>query len=108
MHKKLVAVFTAMLVGGILTAGALFAQEQTLQGTVTDAMCGMQHRGANAAACLKGCVGKGSKYALVVGDKVYELTGQEAELAKIGAGTAKVTGKVDGLKVAVSSVSPVS
>ena len=44
----------------------------------------------------------------MVGDKVYELSGKEDELAKIGAAKAKVTGKVDGMKVEVSSVAPVS
>ena len=106
--KQLMSFLGALLIGGVLAAGTLFAQNQTLEGTVSDAMCGAKHMGANAAACMKGCVGNGSKYALVVGDKVYELTGKEADLAKIGPAKAKVTGKVDGMKVTVASVAPVS
>jgi hypothetical protein len=101
-----------LLVGTVLMGGSLavatFAADTTLEGTVTDAMCGATHKGANAAACMKGCVGKGSKYGLVVGDKVYELTGQEDALAKIGPAKAKVTGSVDGMKVEVKSVTPAS
>jgi hypothetical protein len=44
----------------------------------------------------------------VVGDKVYELSGKEDELAKLGPTRARVTGKVDGMKIAVSSVGPAS
>ena len=106
--KRLMAFLGALLIGGVLAAGTLFAQNQTLEGTVTDIMCGAKHMGANAATCMKGCVSQGSKYGLVVGDKVYELTGKEADLEKIGPAKAKVTGKVDGMKVTVTSVAAVS
>jgi hypothetical protein len=107
MRKSLKAVFGAVLMAGALTVGAL-AADQTLEGTVTDAMCGAKHHGDDAAACIKGCVSHGSKYGLVVGDKVYELSGKEDDLAKLGAGKAKVTGTVNGMKVDVKSVAPAS
>ena len=106
--KGMMVFLGTALLGGVLAVSTLAAQTKTLEGTVTDAACGMQHKGANAAACLKGCISKGGKYALVVGDKVYELSGKEDDLAKIGAAKAKVTGKVDGMKVEVSSVAPLS
>ena len=43
-------------------------------GKVSDAMCGKAHMMSGSdAACTRACVAKGSKYALVVGDKVYTL-----------------------------------
>jgi len=61
----------AMLSGLTVTA---FAKDKAYTGTVSDAMCGAKHAmPGDAAACTRGCVSKGSKYALVVGDKVYTL-----------------------------------
>jgi hypothetical protein len=62
----------------------------------------------DAAACTRGCVAKGSKYALVVGNKVYTLeTGDKDALATLDkqAG-AKVTvmGTEKGKAITVSSV----
>jgi hypothetical protein len=50
------------------------AKNQSYTGVVSDAMCGAKHMMAgDDASCTRGCVGKGSKYALIVGDKVYTL-----------------------------------
>lgn len=106
--KRMRVFLGTAVIGGILAVGTLVAQTETLEGTLSDASCGMKHKGANAAACMKGCINNGGKYALVVGDKVYELSGKEDELAKLGPAKAKVTGKVDGMKIAVSAVAPVS
>jgi hypothetical protein len=44
---------------------------QTLTGRVSDAMCGANHMmSGEASECARVCIRKGSKYALVVGDKV--------------------------------------
>jgi hypothetical protein len=51
---------------------AFAAKAATFTGTVSDSMCGAKHMG-DPAQCTRGCVSKGSKYALVVGDKVYTL-----------------------------------
>ncbi len=112
--KRMVAFLGTAVIGGVLAVGTLVAQTtpvaqtQTMEGTLTDAMCGMKHKGANAASCMKGCVTNGSAYAIVVGDKVYELSGKGDELAKLGPVKVKVTGKVDGMKIAVDSVAAVS
>jgi hypothetical protein len=84
-------------------------KSQTLTGEVSDAMCGAQHQmSGNAADCARSCVKHGSKYALVVGDKVYTLeTSDKTALGKLNdlAGAkAKVTGDVDGTTIAVKSV----
>jgi len=84
-------------------------KSQTLTGQVSDAMCGAKHEmPTKAAECTRGCMKHGSKYALVVGDKVYTLeTSDQSALDKLNelAGAkAKVTGEVDGNTVTVKSV----
>jgi hypothetical protein len=86
------------------------ASKQTLSGVVSDTMCGAKHMMEGSPAdCTRACVGKGSKYALVVGDKVYTLdtSDQKAldQLNKLAGEKAKVTGTVNGDTIAVSSVS---
>jgi len=57
-----------------LTVSAFAAKASTYTGTVSDSMCGAKHAmPGDDAGCTRGCVSKGSKYALVVGDKVYTL-----------------------------------
>jgi hypothetical protein len=58
----------------------------------------------SAAECTRACVKQGTKYALVVGKKVYTLEGHEAELEKVAGMRATVKGKVSGETVAVQSV----
>jgi hypothetical protein len=91
-----------------LTVSA-FAKGKTFTGTVSDAMCGAKHAMAgDAAACTRGCVSKGSKYALVVGDKVYTLeTSDNAALAtldKQAGAKVTVTGTEKDNTIRVSSV----
>jgi hypothetical protein len=98
-----------MLVGLAVVPALAAGKSQTLTGEVSDAMCGAKHQmPGNAAECTRACIKHGSKYALVVGDKVYTLeTSDKAALAKLNdlAGAkAKVTGEVDGDTVNVKSV----
>ena len=85
---------------------------QTYIGRVSDAMCGAEHMeaGATAADCTRDCVSKGSKYALVVGEKVYTLDGEDKaaldELNKLADQRAKITGIATGDTIQVSSVVP--
>jgi hypothetical protein len=63
-----------VLVAGLGVSSAFAAKAQTFTGTVSDSMCGAKHAMPGSdAACTRACVGKGSKYALVTGDKVYTL-----------------------------------
>lgn len=84
--------------------------KQTMTGVVSDSMCGAKHMMEGGdAACARACVGKGSKYALVVGDKVYTLeTSDKAalgQLDKLAGQKAKISGTVSGDSIQVSSVS---
>jgi hypothetical protein len=72
-------------------------------------MCGAKHAMAgDAAGCTRACVSKGSKYALVVGDKVYTLeTSDKAALAtldKQAGEKATVTGTEKDGTIMVASV----
>jgi len=98
------------MLAGLAVLPALAAgKSQTLTGEVSDAMCGAKHEmPGKAADCTRGCVKHGSKYALVVGDKVYTLETSDKEvldkLDALAGAKAKVTGEVDGTTVAVKSV----
>ena len=86
------------------------AKTQTYTGIVSDAMCGKKHMmEGDPAACLRACVQKGSKYALVVGDKVYTLDtddkATQAMLDKLANQTATVKGEANGDEIVVKSVS---
>jgi hypothetical protein len=104
----------AVLIGIVAVFGTLAAfvpasasDKQTLTGTVSDAMCGAQHMTASAEECTRTCVGRGAKYMLVVGDKVYALNTSDktilAVLDKQAGKNATVTGTVNGVGVDVSS-----
>jgi hypothetical protein len=86
-----------------------FAASKSFTGTVSDSMCGAKHAmPGNAAECTRGCVSKGSKYALVVGDKVYTLeTSDKAALDtldKQAGSKATVTGTEKDNTITVNSV----
>ena len=104
--KSLVAL---LVVGAWLaTAGLVLAQDQTMEGTLSNTHCGLKHSAPNAseAGCVNACIGaQNAKYALVVGDKVYTLEGgDKAEYQKLAGLSTKVTGHVDGMTIHVTSV----
>lgn len=96
-----------LMIAGLMASSAFAAGGKTFTGTVSDAMCGAKHMG-DAASCTRTCVSKGSKYALVVGDKVYTLeTSDKAALAtldKQAGAKATVTGTEKDNTITVSSV----
>src|SRR5579864_8364932 len=96
-----------LLIAGLGVSSSFAASGKTFTGTVSDAMCGAKHMGP-AAECTRGCVSKGSKYALVVGDKVYTLETSDkdalATLDKQAGAKATVTGTEKDNSIAVSSV----
>jgi len=110
VNRIAAAVLGMQMLAGLGAVPALAAgRSQTLTGEVSDAMCGAKHEmPGNAAECTRGCVKHGSKYALVVGDKVYTLeTSDKTALGKLNdlAGAkAKVTGEVAGDTITVKSV----
>src|SRR5258708_19908842 len=88
----------------------LVGRKQTFTGEVGDAMCGRKHMEGTPAECTHTCVSHGSKYALVVGEKIYILdTADKAALATLDQQAGKnatVTGVLNGDTIEVSSVAP--
>jgi hypothetical protein len=72
------------------------AAPQTFTGVITDTMCGRNHAMMNVtpdAKCVVECIkhGKNSKYALLVGEKLYVLSDQQTP-EKFAAKKVKVAG----------------
>jgi hypothetical protein len=107
--QQFAAIVAALVFGSTLIAFAA-DKPQSFTGKVSDAMCGIAHMMSGSEAdCTHACVGKGSRYALVVGDKVYTLdTSDKAALGmldKLAGGNAKVSGTLNGDTIEVASVS---
>ena len=109
--RKMMIVVAAV---GMFAAITIQSQAQdagtdtTLTGVVSDAACGAKHSMTNmsAADCTRMCVKAGQGFALVVGDKTYNLRGDSADLDKYAAQKVTVKGKLKGNTVAVDSVTP--
>jgi hypothetical protein len=102
-----------LLMGSALAISAAVAADkpQSFTGQISDAMCGASHMmEGTAAGCTRACVAKGSKYALIVGDKVYTLDAKDKaaldQLDKLAGAAAKVTGTANGDSIEVTSVAP--
>ena len=103
-----------LLLGAAVLAQKSFAQygesgapkrgSETLEGVITDSMCGASHGSKDAAKCTMACVNGGKGWALAVGDKVYTLEGRMAGISSLAGKKAKVTGRVTGNEINVTSV----
>lgn len=106
IQKFTMGMTTLALAGLGLLAYA--AGTQTLTGEISDSMCGAKHMMADKAACTQACVKKGSKYALVSGDKVYTIESSdksvEDKLNTLAGEKAKVTGTVSGETISATKV----
>lgn len=82
----------------IAAAALMFAAgKQTFTGTITDSMCGGDHKAMNMGAddkCVIACVKAGAKYALWDGKTAYVLSDQTTP-EKFAAKKVKVTGTLD-------------
>lgn len=110
LRKMIVALAVAVIFGtmAIHSQAQDTATDTALTGIVSDALCGAKHSmtSMSAADCMRMCVKGGQGFALVVGDKVYNLRGDSAELDKYAAQKVTVKGKLKGNSVAVDSVTP--
>ena len=102
---------TVVLSTGLaVVPGVAAGNTQTFTGKVSDAMCGAKHMegGLAPAACVRACVQKGAKYALVVGDKVYTLDSSDkatlASLDKAAGTSTTVKGTLNGDTIEVASI----
>lgn len=106
---KVNAIFAIALFLSLVAPAFGAGKGQTLTGTVSDAMCGAKHQmPGKPGDCARMCVQHGSKYTLVVGDKVYTLeTTDKTALEKLNdlAGAkATVSGDVEGETITVKTV----
>lgn len=96
----------------VLAASSAFASKlQTFTGTVGDAVCGAKHTmDGDDISCLRTCIRRGSKYDLVVGEKVYVLNFKDQSVAdsldKLASqqARAQVKGEESGGTIEVQSV----
>lgn len=106
LRKLLIGIAWIILVS---IAAIAANKPETFTGEVSDSMCGAKHMmEGSKAECTRACVGKGSSYALVVGDKVYALHTVDkaalAQLDKLAGEQAKITGIADGETIQVSGI----
>jgi hypothetical protein len=103
----------AISLAAVLAASSAFAAKtQTFTGSVGDAVCGAKHTmDGDEISCLRTCVQRGSKYDLVVGDKVYILDIKDKSSAdaldKLAGQQVKVKGEASGDTIEVQSVAAV-
>jgi hypothetical protein len=98
-----------IVMAGLAVSSAFSATAKTFTGKVSDSMCGAKHmESSDEAGCTRVCVGKGAKYALVSGDKVYTLdTNDKAALTtldKQAGAKVTVTGTQKDNTITVTSV----
>ena len=105
---KAILVLAAAVLAPLVILAQASADQKTLTGVVSDAMCGQTHmmKDKPAADCLRYCVKQGTKCALVAGKSVYTLEGHEADLDKYAAQKVTVKGMMKGETITVESVLP--
>jgi hypothetical protein len=98
-------IFVPLFAGAALVFAA--AAPKTYTGVITDTMCGKDHAMMNIkpdSKCVAECVKSGSKYALLEGSNVYELSDQKTP-EKFAGQKVKVTGTLEGQTIQVKSIS---
>jgi hypothetical protein len=90
---------------GLLTRTA-WSATQTLDGIISDSMCGKKHMmpGKSDAQCIQECVKAGSKYVLVVGEKLYTLDAKAQTIAPFSGKRVQIQGELKGAILSVQSI----
>jgi hypothetical protein len=83
-----------------------FASTQALAGVISDDMCKSKHMmpGHSDADCARACVKSGSKYVLMVGNKMYVLKGDMKQIAQFAGERVSVSGDLANNAVSVRSI----
>lgn len=100
---------------GMLTAALVLsiaipviAADQTWSGTLSDKMCGADHKAMGSKLadrdCTLSCTKDGTPYVLVSGDKIYRLTGHEGDLKTHAGHAVTVIGELKGDTIRVSRI----
>jgi len=104
----------ALLLATLGAAAAAFAQDangtasagKTYQGMVTCSRCGAKHSakaGRRVVDCTYSCVRAGANFALVDGEKTYQLDGDMTLIKKVVGQRAQITGVAHGTIITVSA-----
>lgn len=84
------------------------AAEQTWTGTISDKMCGADHKKMGGKMsdrdCTLACAKGGSPYVLVSGDKIYQLSGHDGDLRTHAGHAVSVAGELKGDTIRVSKI----
>ena len=115
-----IALAVALLLATLgAAAGSVMAQDEsgqatpapavkTYRGMVTCSRCGAKHSaslGRSASDCVRICVHSGADFALIDGDKIYQLKGDLSMIKKVAGQRAEIIGVAQGNTISVSSVS---
>jgi hypothetical protein len=102
MKKQLAFLMVFVLVSCI----AVMAASTTLTGMITDDMCGAKHMmaGKSDPECIRACVREGAKFALLVGDKLYVLSGMNSEVSALAGKKVTITGTVKDNTLTVATI----
>jgi len=103
--KKIVMLLVAFSLICLVVVWASAADSTTVNGTVSDSMCGAKGANADHAGCMKKCMGKGAQ-AVIVSDsdqKVYTVSNADAVKGHEGHHVA-ATGHVDGTSIHIDSL----
>ncbi len=102
------SIFTLALLSAVLIPAArqVYAAASTIDGVVSDTICGKKHMlaGKTDAQCIKACLKGKATYALVVGANVYTLAGKPQAIAPFACKHGKVEGTLQGLTLTVISI----
>jgi uncharacterized protein DUF5818 len=92
----------------VLMAATAFAADQTWTGTISDKMCGADHKKMGGKMsdrdCTLACAKGGSPYVLVSDGKVYQLTNHDADLRTHAGHTVNLSGELKGDTIRVSKI----
>jgi hypothetical protein len=100
MNRKLIAVATLFVSFSTVSAFA-----ETWQGTVSDSMCARKHVNATKddVACVESCIKGGDHAVLIVGDKIYKISNQDAVKNHLGH-KVTVSGTLNGDTIQIDKV----
>ena len=83
LFKSSICFIGIVLSAVLATSYAFAAKPQTFTGTIGDAVCGAEHTmDGDHISCLRTCIQRGSKYDLVVGEKIYVLNFKDQSVAE--------------------------
>lgn len=106
---KKTSIFALALMSGIMIPAIqqVHAASQTIDGIVSDSMCGKKHMmpGKTDAQCIQECIKSGSSYALVASNEVYTLAGKPQTIAPFAGKRVHVEGNLKDNTITITSIS---